>query len=243
MIRQLSDLTDDEVIATYQVDDRSKPHLRSNFVSTVDGAVEIDGQSKSLSTKADQEVFGKLRMLSDVVLVGAGTVRAEGYKPLRLGAERRKWRQAHGLPENPTLAVVSARLDLDPVDPVLAEAPIRPIVLTHAAAAPDRREALSEVADVLDCGESEVDLAAVIATLAERGLPQILCEGGPHLLGALTAADLVDEMCFSLVPLLAGPGSGRITAGPDSTAARKLVLRSALLADDGTLLMRYLRAA
>jgi riboflavin biosynthesis pyrimidine reductase len=243
VIRQLSDLTDDDVIATYQVDDRSKPHLRSNFVSSVDGAVAIEGQSKSLSTKADQEVFGKLRMLSDVVLVGAGTVRAEGYNPLKLGAERRKWRQAHDLPENPTLAVVSARLDLDPVNPVFAESPIRPIILTHAAAPPDRREALSEVADVLVCGESEVDLPTVIATLAERGLPQILSEGGPRLLGALTAADLVDEMCFSLVPLLAGPGSGRITAGPDSTVARKLVLRSALLADDGTLLMRYLRAA
>ena len=95
---------------------------------------------------------------------------------------------------------------------------------------------------VLVCGEAEVDLGAAVAALAERGLPQILSEGGPHLLGSLTEADLVDEMCLSLAPLLAGPGAGRITAGPDSPAARRLSLKSVLAADDGYLFMRYLRA-
>jgi riboflavin biosynthesis pyrimidine reductase len=241
-MRQLADLTEDEVIAEYQVDDRAVPHLRSNFVCSIDGAVEIDGQSKSLSNQADQELFGKLRMLSDVILVGAGTVRAEGYNPLRLGAKRREWRQANGLPENPTLAIVSSRLDLNPINPVFAQAPIRPVVITHAAAPPDRQEALAEVADVLICGETYVDLPTAVAALAERGLPQILSEGGPHLLGALTDADLVDEMCLSLAPLLAGPGAGRITAGPVSTIARRLELRSVLGSDDGYLFMRYLRA-
>jgi riboflavin biosynthesis pyrimidine reductase len=238
----LADLTEDEVIAAYQVDDRSVSHLRSNFVCSIDGAVEIDGQSKSLSNKADQELFGKLRMLSDVILVGAGTVRAEGYNPLRLGPKRREWRQANGLPENPTLAIVSSRLDLNPINPVFAQAPIRPLVITHAAAPPDRHQALAEVADVLVCGETAVDLSTAVGALAERGLPQILSEGGPHLLGALTEMDLVDEMCLSLAPLLTGPGAGRITAGPVSTIARRLELRSVLASDDGYLFMRYLRA-
>jgi len=242
VIRQLSDLTDTEVLEAYQVEDRLTPHVRSNFVASVDGAVEIDGLSKSLSSKEDQELFGKLRMLADAILVGAGTVRIEGYNPLRLGAARREWRQAHGMPENPTLAIVSSRLDLNPVNPVFAEAPVRPLVITHDAAPPDRREALSEVADILSCGAAEVDLSLAIAALAERGMPQILSEGGPHLLGALTESDLVDEMCLSLAPLLAGPGAGRITAGLPSTIARRLELRSVLLADDGYLFMRYLRA-
>ncbi len=243
MIRQLSDLSEDEVIETYQVEDRSKPHVRNNFVTSIDGAVEIDGRSKALSDQADQEIFGKLRMLSDVVLVGAGTVRTEGYNPLKLGAERREWRTAQGLPENPTLAIVSSQLDLNPVNPVFAHAPVRPIVITHAAAPPDRHEALGEVADVLVCGEAEVDLTLAVAALAGRGLPQILSEGGPHLLGSLTEADLVDEMCLSLAPLLTGPGAGRITAGLPSFIARRLTLRAVLLADDGYLFMRYLRAA
>lgn len=243
MMHRLSDLTAAEVLAAYQVEDRSVPHLRSNFVSSIDGAVEIDGMSKALSDKADQELFGKLRMLSDVVLVGAGTVRAEGYNPLRLGTERRKWRLANGLPENPTLAIVSSRLDLHPINPVFAKAPVRPLVITHAASPPDRRDALAEVADVLVCGEVVVDLTAAVDALADRALPQILCEGGPHLLGSLTEADLVDEMCLSLSPLLAGPGASRITAGPASTTGRRFVLQSVLGADDGFLFLRYLRAS
>ncbi|WP_232828468.1 pyrimidine reductase family protein [Kribbella monticola] len=238
-----AEITDDEVIQAYQVEDRSVPHLRSNFVTSLDGAVEIDGQSKSLTNPEDSELFGKLRMLSDVVLVGAGTVRIEGYNGLRLGGDRRAWRKANGLAENPTLAIVSSRLDLDPINKVFADAPIRPLVITHAAASPERVEALGEVADVLVCGEAEVDLSAVVSTLAERGLPQILCEGGPHLLGALTEADLVDELDLSLSPLLVGPGAGRITAGAVDTVARPFVLRSVLGADDGSLFLRYLRAS
>ncbi len=240
-MRQLRELTEADVIAAYQVDDRSRSHLRSNFVTSLDGAVELEGKSKALSSKSDQEIFGKLRMLSDVVLVGAGTVRIEGYNPLRLGAVRREWRLANGLAENPTLAIVSSRLNLDPTAPFLAEAPVRPIVFTQVAAPAVLRDALAEVADVVVCGEVGVDLRAVVQTLVERGLPQILCEGGPHLLGALTDADLVDEMCLSLAPLLAGPGSGRITAGPTATSTRAFALQSALAADDGYLFLRYLR--
>jgi riboflavin biosynthesis pyrimidine reductase len=238
----LSDLTEAEVIAAYQVEDRSVPHLRSNFVTSLDGAMEIEGKSKALSGPSDQEIFGKLRMLSDVVLVGAGTVRIEGYRPLRLAAERRAWRVEHGLAENPTLAIVSSRLDLDPKAPFLAEAPVRPIVFTHPASPVEAREALGAVADVVVCGHAGVDLHAVVSTLVERGLPQILTEGGPHLQGALTEADLIDEMCLSLAPILAGPGSGRITAGPTATATRSYALRSALAGDDGFLFFRYLRS-
>ncbi|GAB3809641.1 pyrimidine reductase family protein [Kribbella italica] len=242
-MQRLSDLSEAEVIAAYQVEDRSLPHLRSNFVTTLDGAVEIDGKSKALSGPADQEAFGKLRMLSDVVLVGAGTVRIEGYNALRLGAARRAWRVEHGLAENPTLAIVSSRLDLDPAAPFLAEAPVRPIVFTNPASPVAAREALAEVADVVVCGHAGVDLHEVVKTLAERGLPQILTEGGPHLQGALTEADLIDEMCLSLAPILAGPGSGRITAGPTATGTRGYVLHTALAGDDGYLFFRYLREA
>jgi riboflavin biosynthesis pyrimidine reductase len=88
-----------------------------------------------------------------------------------------------------------------------------------------------------------VDLSAALSALASRGLPQILCEGGPQLLGGLTADDLVDEMCLTMSPLLAGPGAGRITAGPPSPAVRHLALRHVLAGDDGTLFLRYRRAA
>ncbi|HEU4947388.1 MAG TPA: pyrimidine reductase family protein [Kribbella sp.] len=247
MIRRLSAagaaLTDAELIQAYQVEDRSTPYLRANMVASIDGAVEVSGLSGALSSPDDQEVFRRLRMLTDVVLVGAGTVRAEGYSGLRLAKARQQWRREHGLPDNPRLAVVTSRLDLDPGSPAMAESAVRPLVLTHAAAPADRLEAVSQVADVVICGQEAVDALAVKAQLVALEMPQILCEGGPLLLGALTAADLVDELCLSVSPLLAGPGAGRITAGPLTPGLRRLVPHQVLAGDDGTLLIRYVRDA
>jgi riboflavin biosynthesis pyrimidine reductase len=232
-------MTEDELIAAYTVSDRSAKHLRANFVTSLDGAVTLEGLSGGLSSKDDQNMLGRLRMLADVVLVGAGTLRAEGYGGLRLGAKRRTWRAEQGWAENPTLAVVSARLELTATSPVFTAAPARAIVITCAASPDDQREALAEVADVLVCGEDEVDLTAAVAALVERGLTQVLCEGGPHLLGSLTAADLVDELCLTVSPLLAGPGARRITDGLASTDARALSLLHVLSTDEGFLFLRH----
>ncbi|TCB92173.1 pyrimidine reductase family protein [Micromonospora zingiberis] len=229
-------LDDDTLTTLYRRADR--PHLRMNFVTSVDGAVSLDGYSAGLSGEPDKRVFGLLRMLCDVLLVAAGTLRHEGYRAVRLDDRRRAWRRAHGLAEYPTLVVVSGTLDLDPAQAAFADAPVRPVVLTRddAPAAPD----LAAVADVVRCGSGRVDLAAGLAELHRRRLDQVLCEGGPLLFGALTAADLVDEVCLSVAPLLAGAGAGRITAGGPSPA-RQLPLRHVLHADDGTLLLRYAR--
>ncbi|MET8066802.1 dihydrofolate reductase family protein, partial [Micromonospora sp. NPDC005313] len=113
-----------------------------------------------------------------------------------------------------------------------------PLVLTHAGAVPP--PGLTDVADVVRCGTDRVDLAAGLAELRRRGLDQLLCEGGPHLFGALTAADLVDELCLTVAPLLAGAGPGRITAG-DAGVPRHLPLCHVLAAADGVLMLRYAR--
>jgi riboflavin biosynthesis pyrimidine reductase len=236
------ELTGEELIAAYAVPDRSVRRLRANFVTSIDGAVTLDGLSAGLSSKDDQNLLGLLRQLADVVLVGAGTLRAEQYNGLRLGKVRREWRASQGLPENPVLAVVSARLDLSPGSSVFTEAPVRPIVITCESAPGDQRKALAEVADVLVCGEDVVDLTKAVEALAERGLPQILCEGGPHLLGTLTSADLVDEMCLTVSPLLAGPGARRITDGIASTQVHQLKPLHVLNGDDGYLFLRYGRS-
>lgn len=215
------------------------PGLRMNFVTSVDGAVEIEGRSAGLGNPADKRVFGLLRQYPDALLVGAGTLRVEGYHAVRLDEERRAWRTARGLDPYPRLVVISRRLDLDPTHDALSEAPRRPVILTSRAAPPDRVTALSTVADVLGHGDDEVDLRAAMGDLRDRGVATILSEGGPHLFGSLTAADLVDEVCLTVSPLLAGPGAGRITAGPPSEV-RGLALAHVLCADDA-LLLRYVR--
>jgi len=93
---------------------------------------------------------------------------------------------------------------------------------------------------VIVCGTVSVDLRAVVRELAARGMPQILCEGGPHLFGSLLDADVVDELCLTLSPRLVGGDAGRIAQGAEE-ADRHFDLRSVLHDDEGYVLLRYAR--
>jgi riboflavin biosynthesis pyrimidine reductase len=211
--------------------------LRMNFVASTDGAAALDGRSGGLSGEPDKRVFKLQRNICDVVLVGAGTVRAESYDGMPMSPERRAWREAHGLPPRPVLAVVSAALDLSPSDRVFART--RPILVTHAGSPTGRRAELSAVADIIVAGQSTVDLTDAVRQLHDRGLRHILCEGGPLLHGALQAADLVDELCLTISPISAGPGAPRIAEGAPASP-RQLSLAH-VLEEDGMLLLRYTR--
>lgn len=234
-------LDDDSLVSAYATN-TAMPWLRVNFVSSLDGAVTApDGYSAGLSGPADKRVFGHLRAACDALMVGAGTLRHERYGSLRLDPGRRRWRLEHGLAEYPTLVIVSRSLDLDPRAEAFTHAPVRPIVITVDGAPPVRREALSAVADVLVHGEVDVDLPEALRSVRERGYGQVLCEGGPHVLAALTGPGLVDELCLTMTPLLIGPGPGRITAGAPIPRPHRLRLHH-ILAADSVLLLRYTRS-
>ncbi|MEV6966688.1 dihydrofolate reductase family protein [Hamadaea sp. NPDC051192] len=206
--------------------------LRVNFVTSLDGAAAVDGLSTGLSSVADKQVFRLLRMTCDALLVGAGTLRDEDYRPLTLDPERRSWRLASGLSAYPRLVIFSHALALDPGHRALRDAPVRPLVVTPADPGD---HPLREVADVL-----VADLGEALTRLRADGLTHLLCEGGPTLLGALTSADLVDELCLTLSPVLAGPGATRMAVGPEHPS-RPMRLIHALPADQA-LLLRYSRA-
>lgn len=220
--------------------DRTRPWLRANFVASLDGAAAVDGYSRGLSSAADQLVLRLLRQHADAVMVGAGTLRHEGYGALRLDDDAQRWREAHGLAGQPTLVIVSNSLDLDPGHRMFAGAPVRPVVLTRRDA--PAAEPLAAVADLVRCGDSSVDLEAGLAALTGRGLHQVLTEGGPHLLGSLLAADLVDEFCLTVSPLLAGAGATRVAAGPPMAQPARMRIGHLILAEENLLLSRYLRA-
>jgi len=233
-------LTEEQLIGFYAVADRSVPWLRANFVASLDGAATHDGLSAGLGSVGDQRVFHTLRRLADVIVVGAGTVRAEGYGGSLLGVDAMRWREEHGLAPHPQFAIVSARLKLDPASSVFADAPQRPLVITCAAAPADRRAALAEVAELIDCGEERVDSSLMRERLAERGLPQMHSEGGPHLLGSMIQDGAIDELSLTLASQLEGGTARRITDGHPAAPTR-MTLAHALLGDDGTLLLRYIR--
>jgi riboflavin biosynthesis pyrimidine reductase len=236
--RPAEDLGDDELLESLAVP--PGPWLRVNFVSSVDGAATSDGLSGGLSGDADKRVFELLRRLSDVVLVGAGTVRAEGYGPMRVSEESAAWRVERGRPAHPVFAIVSGALDLDARSPIFTEAPVRPIVVTTERSTADQRARFEPVADVVVAGAQTVDVGAMLAAIAERGLDQVLNEGGPSLFGALVAADRVDELCLTVSPVLVAGDAGRIARGTLG-GGRDLTLAH-VLHSQGTLLLRYLRA-
>lgn len=218
------------------------PHVRANFVTSLDGAVELDGHSRGLSSPADQEVFSTLRGLCDVILVGAGTARQEGYGPARPGPARQEARRRQGLSPVPPVAVVTRTLELDLESPMFTEAVARPIVITVETAVADRRAAVARRADLVLAGQGSVSMDVAVDALAERGLSRILCEGGPTLLAHVAAAGRLDELCLSLAPLLAGPGHHALL-GPLAGGGWPVPLDLAqILTDGATLFMRYLRA-
>ncbi|HKT56399.1 MAG TPA: pyrimidine reductase family protein [Microbacterium sp.] len=227
-----------DLFDAYALPDRTRPRVRVNFVSSADGAVTLEGRSGALGGETDRAVMQVLRTMSDVVLVGAGTVRAEGYGGLRVDDRDADWRRDRGLPDQPVLAMVSGSLGLGPDDAVFAQAVRRPVIVTTERAARARGADFAAVADVIACGEASLDLAAMRDAFAGRGWTQVLCEGGPHLFGALLEAGLVDEVCVTLAPRFVGGDAGRIVRGA-AEADRPFDLAGILTDDEGFVFLRY----
>jgi riboflavin biosynthesis pyrimidine reductase len=226
----------DDLETRYLID--ADRHLRADFVTSLDGAVELDGRSAGLSGPGDRVAFMAMRAVTDVILVGAGTVRAEGYGPPKLDQAVRSRRSARGQQNLPALAIVSNSGKLDPTAKVFS-GDEQPLLLTSAAAVASHQE-LEAVADVVVCGDQYVDLPVAIDQLGRRGLGRVLCEGGPTLFRSLLDADLVDELCLSIAPVLAGWGHHTLLGEQPLDQQRGLLLAS-VVESDGTLFARYQR--
>ncbi len=237
-----------------------RPRVFLNMACTADGRATLGGRSGSIGNRADRELFHALRAAVDAVLVGAGTARAERYRRLVRDEQQRRLRQERGLAEEPLACIVSASLAISAETvPLLADPAARVAILTPSptgelpATASDGHVAPSEpltaselaapVEYVRAAHEGAIDLQAALAELRARwGVRTVLCEGGPHLNGALLAAGLVDELFLTLAPKLAGgAGSGaslRIVCGPDLDPPVELELLD-VLANESNLLLRY----
>lgn len=216
-----------------------RPWLMANMVMSVDGAYALDARSGGLSGEADRRVFRWLRAAADVVLVAAGTARAERYGRPSLSDELRAHRAAMGLSEVPRLCLVSRSLDL-PDDLPLLEGDGPPPLVAHPAGAPTDELPPGVEPLAVPGSTHDVDLTALLVSLrADHHAEVVLCEGGPSLLGSLHRSDLIDELFVSLSPVLVGGDHLGLLGGGGSTVGRLRLHR--LLTEDDTLFCTYRR--
>ena len=191
-----------------------RPWLGVCMVASIDGSTVVDHNSRSLSSKTDQEVLLTLRDLADVLIVGAATVRIEGYGPPRKPGQR--------------VGVVSRTGNVDATSALFT---------SHAGFLILPEDAPPTSIDAIRAGTGDVDF---VAALAQLDADFVQAEGGAQLNGALSTADVIDEMNLTMSPQLAGGDGPRVTSG-SAQISRKMRLTH-VLEDDGFLFTRYVRA-
>lgn len=216
----------------------SQRYTRACMVMAIDGSIAgPDGVSGSISSDTDRRVLNAARGMADAYLVGAGTVRAERYGPVRERPELTARRQTLGQLPAPTLVIVTASCRFDWQTARFQDSDNRPIILTTSDSdAADRAEAARRC-DVVVVGDSSVTGQQALDALAERGLTRVNCEGGDRLLSELAGAGLLDEIDLTMSPLVtAAPRPER----PGPAVLQRMRLHQ-LLEEDGYLFSRYLR--
>lgn len=235
-------MTVDDVASLYLNDARERsdgrPWVAINMATTLDGATALDGVSGGIGGPGDHSVFHALRSAADIILAGAGTIRAENYGPVRVPTEHLAARRAAGRDAPGKLASISRSCAFDPESRLFGDPTQRPLIYTVETAPAARVEALSAVAEIVVVGHDAVDLDAVFADMGRRGARTVVCEGGPSLNGQLIGAGLVDEWCVTLGPLLAGGPSARAAHGATAGPAHAFHL-DRLVTDGRDLLARY----
>jgi riboflavin biosynthesis pyrimidine reductase len=213
--------------------------VRVNMIFSADGAATFGGRVGPLSDEIDQQLLEILRGFADVVLVGAGTARAEKYGPVRLSEAQQAQRHRAGRTQPPPIAVISRTGALPPT--LVSNPHQPPLLVTCAESAAPHDEADDQRCGVLVAGEGSVDVVGAIALLRAHGLSRVLCEGGPTLLDELVDADAVDEFCVTVAPkLAAGQPVNKRRRPSQLPVPARLRLAHALIHDD-YMFLRYRR--
>lgn len=218
--------TDVDISARLAADSRpnppGRPWVTLVMITSVDGAIAIDGVSGGLGAPSDHQRFLAARHQAEAIIVGATTARIEDYQPTTV-----------------PIAVISGSLSPDPTARLFRDPDNQPILYTTDQAAGTRGADFDGIAEVISLGDS-VDPARVLADLDNRGMQAVVLEGGPTLNSHFLRADLVDEMLISYSPLIAGGSSSRLTNGEPMPGERRFTVDRVLMADD-LLFARYLR--
>lgn len=221
---------------------RERPYVFVNMVSSADGGTVVEGVTEQLGSPGDRHIFLLLRSMADGILVGAETVRNEGYGPPKVRPEFRAGREDRKQMTLPRLAIVTRSLRLDFSAPLFNDPNTRPFVLAPEDADAQRLAEAAGFADVITAGAPGLDLSEALRRLAAGGIAALLCEGGPTLNATLLAAGLIDELCLTISPLLVGGGGGARIMGAAPLPQPAGLRLASVLEEDGSLFLRYLAA-
>lgn len=228
--------------------------VRSNMVASVDGAIRgAGGTSASINNETDHRVFRIIRSWAQVILVGAGTARAEGYTDVDLDPVMRKLRRERGWSPDPLLALITASGDI-PLEVFAGSAQVwtttagaarlRRLCFDLPAGAPTPDIQIAELAAPVggpastDSPPAQVSLRAVVEALGTAGFRHVVLEGGPRVLAQALAEGVVDEMCLTRIPLIVGNDAPSLVPRP-LPAPLVAHLRHLAVASDGTMVQRW----
>jgi 5-amino-6-(5-phosphoribosylamino)uracil reductase len=171
---------------------------------SIDGYIDdASGERLLLSNEADFDRVDAIRADCDAILVGANTIRQDNPRLLVRSAARRTARTARGLPPSPAKVTVTGQGDLDPGAAFFTEGTAEKLVYCAAPAVEKARARLDRLATVVDAGDP-VDLAAVLADLAGRGVGRLVVDGGARLHTRFLTAGLADELHLVVAPFFVG---------------------------------------
>jgi len=238
----VSEVEADDIYRDQRATASGLPWLMINMIETVDGVTEVEGVSGPLGSPGDKDIFGTIRTLPDIILVGSNTAVAEQYNPPSTSVSTKARRLTNGVWPVARIALVSAQLDFDLTLPMFNRPSQRPIVVTTTNADAKKMGPIAEIADLIQCGVDSVDLTQALREMADLGVQRVLSEGGPSLNGALLAAGLVDEVFITIAPLLGGGQARGIARGDIVSQIEELELQH-VLTEDHFLFLRYTKAS
>ncbi len=217
-----------------------KPWIRANMVQTLDGSVlDSLGSTELITNDIDKSVFRTLRQLSDVVIVGSKTASKNKYQDIKINEQNKEIRKKLKLKQNPRLAIISNNLNFDNNFFTNWQDNLLPLLYTHKENQ-IQIEKYQNLAEIVLCGEKQVDLKAVKKDLIQKSFKRILCEGGPTLLNSMFQNNLIDELDLTLqVQLSHSIEPLKIAQGPLLKPSIKLKPIH-VIQHEKTLLLRYM---
>lgn len=225
----------------------AEPEVRAVAISTLNGTAALAGTTQSMGNATDSALFQAVRRWSDVVLVGAGTVRDENYGGVILDQAQQEDRLINGQDAVPPIAVLTRNLSLNPAMRFFSEATATPLLMvphstfSNPALAAEKAALIGAGAEIIDCGNGS--MRTVLDTLRFRGFKRVDLEGGPRSFAEVFAEDLIDVFHLTIEPRLHAPMERPLLDLPEGSPSftRDFSLEHIGATDDGTLFLRYRR--